>query len=185
MKRIILLPVFVFVIHFSTFSQEKANQLKNAPFVNLGPLLTGALNDGFGITLGYEIAPLKQLSVVNSVTFLQYYVDTGNKNTDILTVGYNLVGRLYPLSSAVDKLFLGVGFSYIFTYGEINEKKNGNIWCPVVESGWKFIFPMNFFTELSLAYKPKFSADVDTSKYGPNNPEPQRLEYGISLGWAF
>ena len=73
--------------------------------INVGPLLTGALNNGFGITLGYEIAPLKKLSIVNSVTFLQYYVDADNKNTDILTIGYSLLGRLYPLSNAVDKLY--------------------------------------------------------------------------------
>ena len=185
MKKTTFLSVFIFVIIFSTFSQEKENRLDNAPFINFGPLLTGILNNGFGITLGYEIAPLKQLSIVNSVTFLQYYVDVDNKNTDILTVGYSLLGRFYPLSSAVDKLFIGVGFNYTFIHGEINENKNGNIWSPVVELGWKFIFPLNFFAELSLGYKPKFSADVDTSKYSPNDPKPKGVEYGLSLGWAF
>ena len=185
MKRIIFLLFFIFVVIFSAFSQEKEKQLNNAPFINFGPLLTGIMNDGFGITLGYEVAPLKQFSVVNSATFLQYQVDADNQNTDILTVGYNLVGRLYPLSSAVDKLFIGCGFNYTFIHGEINEKKNGNMWSPVIELGWKFIFPHNFFAELSLGYKPKFSADVDVSKYYINKPEPKGVEYGLSLGWAF
>ena len=185
MKKTIFLLVFIFGIIFSAFLQEKENRLDNAPFINFGPLLTGALNDGFGITLGYEIAPLKQLSIVNSVTFLQYYVDADNNNTDILTVGYTLVGRLYPLSSAVDKFFIGLGFNYTFIHGGINENKNGNIWTPVIELGWKFIFPLNFFAELSLGYKHQFSADVDTSKYAPNMPKPKGLEYGLSLGWAF
>ena len=185
MKKTIFLSAFTFVIILSAFSQEKEKRLDNAPFINFGPLLTGIINDGFGITLGYEVAPLKQLSVVNSATFLQYQVDADNKNTDILTVGYSLTGRLYPLSSSVNKLFIGLGFNYTFIHGEINEKKNGNIWSPVIEAGWKFIFSRNFFAELSLGYKPKFSADVDISKYSLRNPKPKGVEYGLSLGWAF
>jgi hypothetical protein len=187
MRKTIILFVLLFLMVFGGYSQENTKHLKNAPFIDFAPLLVGALNDGFGITLGYEIAPLKQLSIVNSVTFLQYSADIDDQDINIKTLGYRLRGRFYPLSSAVDKLFIGLGFNYtyVYGYGEIDNKKDGNIWDFALDIGWKFIFFQGPFLELSCGYKPKISSDLDVGKMSPDIPKPIWLEYGIALGWAF
>jgi hypothetical protein len=186
-KKQIILFVLALMVIFGSYSQENTKHLNNAPFIGLGPLLVGALNDGFGITLGYEVAPLQQLSIVNSFTFLQYPTDIDNQDINIKTLGYKLRGRFYPSSSAVDKLFIGLGFNYtyVYGYGEIDNKKDGNIWEFAIDIGWKFIFLQGPFLELSCGYKPKIASDLDVGKISPNVSKPTSLEYGIALGWAF
>ncbi|GHU70368.1 hypothetical protein FACS189450_04690 [Spirochaetia bacterium] len=187
MKKSIILSVFALTVVFYGFSQENKTHLNNAPFIDIWPLFVGGLNDGFGITLGYEAAPLRQLSIVNSFTFLQYSTDINNQDINILTLGYKLRGRFYPLSSAVDKLFIGLGFNYtyVYGYGEIDNKKDGNIWEFAIDLGWKFIFIQGPFLEISCGYKPKIASDLDVEKISPTIPKPAWLEYGIALGWAF
>ena len=178
MKKPLFLTVFVFMVTFSAFSQQP----RNAPFINFGPLMTGMFNSGFGLTLGFEAVPLRYLSIVNSVTFLQYSVDADNTVTDILTFAYTLEERLYPMTGLLDKLFIGIGFNYTFMSGEVNEWGNGSIFGALFESGWKFVFPLNVFAEVALGYKLKFSPDIEISKYAA---KPNWLEIGLSCGWVF
>jgi hypothetical protein len=104
-----------------------------------------------------------------------------SSDVDIFYFGLTAHGRWYPLSSGLDKLFIGAGLGFnVFAYdGETDPDEGGFAGLTMsLKAGYKLMFTPNFFVEPSMAF-------VYAKTPGGSAPTPLGWQPGLSIGGAF
>jgi hypothetical protein len=144
-------------------------------YLDTAPLIAGAIDEGFGIGFGYEMAVANHFSIdfYASTLFATHELDVA---ADVL---FRL--RWYPLDYAVEKLFLGAAIGYGFEmrsstkdyydpgyyHGYEDETYVEGVFSVGGMAGWKFVFG-SFGLEPWIGYT-----------------FPRGLQIGVSLGVAW
>jgi hypothetical protein len=105
-----------------------------------------------------------------------------NSDTDIFYFGLAARGRWYPLSSGLDKLFIGAGLGFnVFAFdGETDPGKGGFAGLALsIKAGYKLLFTPNFFVEPSLAFVYAKTPALSSA------PTPLGWQPGLNIGAAF
>ena len=101
---------------------------------------------------------------------------------DVLYFALAGQARWYPLSSGVDKLFLGalVGFNMFSVDGEDADAEHGGMsgFAAALKAGWKILFGPSFFVEPSMSYG--YAKSVSGSFPGVIG-----WQAGLTIGGAF
>ena len=148
----------VFIVIFLLFlclPCQAQNNVDNLFSLDLSYALTGLLNQGGGIGLGYEKKLVDWLSfsgVFGHMTFL-----TGIKNVYCTSVSISMFSNYYPLSSGLDKLYLSIGggcdFMNYFGNGKIPDIPEDTLIHITPQAGWKFNATRFLMIDVSTGYK--------------------------------
>ena len=161
-KRTILFLLFVFLLFAPPCHAQAGHD--NLFSLDISYALTGLLNHGWGIGLGYEKKAVDWLSfsgVFGHATFL-----TSLKNVYCTSVSLSLFGNYYPLSAGLDKLYVRAGggcdFMNYFGSGEMPEAAEDVLIHITPQLGWKFNATKYLMIDISTGHK--FIID-DTQNY--------------------
>ena len=131
------------------------SQIDNVLSLDFSYLITGVLNQGWGIGLGYEKKLADYVSVKGAwghMTFL-----TNDADRFCTSVSISLFLNYYPLGSGLDKLYVAAGSSADFMnyFGSGVEPASGNdvLLSVIPRAGWKFS-PFRFaLFDIFVGYK--------------------------------
>jgi len=165
MKKFVCIMVLVCLVLSGAFAQQKkpaaATGKKNAVGLDIFYLLQGIIasdsdNDYtvFAVGLGYEalIAPHFTIGADVDAAFIKYKVGSDSKDDLYLSIAAE--GRYYPMSTGLDKFFLGttLGFVSFSKDGSTSTNKGGYMGLLVsLKVGYKLVLS-NLYLEPSLAY---------------------------------
>jgi hypothetical protein len=170
-KKIGAIVILSLLLSGTGFAQ---NAIKNAFFLDLGPLLDGLTRGGWGLGAGYERAITPQISLLGHVVY-----ETRSNTYRSSYIDINVHGRYYFINGpAVSGLFAGIGLGgefVTFAQGSPDETKGG-IFDISATVGYKWISDPGFFLEPYLGYT------YGVGEYARSNTE---VKFGLNLGWAF
>jgi hypothetical protein len=181
-KKIVLVLLIVAVSAGVLGAQQTAQGRKIALGLDVAPLFKGliwsdsnAKNSLFALAPHFEylIRPGFTIGASGDLYFGKA------SNVDIFYFGAAFQGRWYPLSTGLDKLFLGasVGFNAFSLDGETDSKKGGFMGITFsLKAGYKLMLTSKFFMEPSMAFvyaKTPSSVTV---------PTPQGWQPGLVIG---
>ena len=153
MKHPVILFVSILVLS-PPLCQAQSN-IDRLLSMDLSYSLTGFLNHGWGIGINYEKKLFDFLSVkanVGHMTFL-----TGIKDVYNTSVSLSVFANYYPLSSGLDKLYVGVGggsdFMNYFGSGELPLTHKDTLIHITPQMGWKFNVLPFLMIDVSSGYK--------------------------------
>ena len=153
MKLITVLLVTIFLLSSLPCHAQVDND--NVLSLNMSYALTGLLNQGGGIGLGFEKKAVDWLSfsgIFGHMTFL-----TGHKNVYCTSVSISLFSNYYPLSNGLDKLYVSIGggcdFMNYFGRGELPNTKEDTLIHITPVLGWKFNIHRFLMIDVSTGYK--------------------------------
>jgi hypothetical protein len=184
MKRIVC--ILLLAAAGSLIAEEASAQTKIAVGLDTMPLLKGIIwsdadaDDGlFALSPSVEILMASRFSVGGTVDL---WFGTAS---DISVFYFALAGqgRWYPLSTNLDKLFIGVnlGFSLLSVDGEAPKAEDGGFFglTTGLKVGWKIKFGPRFFVEPSMAYV------YAKTGFGSGVPTPLGWQPGLIAGVSF
>jgi hypothetical protein len=128
MKKILVLFIVLFTV-IPAFAQDDdrdddwKNGKRAAITINPTTIILGTMNEGIGFSIGLEYAFISTFSTKLDLYVVAFRPDGIYNNAvyedDTLAVSFRgaLEARWYPLGSAVDGFFTGVGFQYQQTLG--------------------------------------------------------------------
>jgi hypothetical protein len=164
MKKVFIIIVFLIVFIGNVFSQQK-----QAITMDVFPMIEGAFEKNFGFGLFFEIKLNNYIATV-----MEFNVYTNFKKD--ITYSFIGHGRIYPLDTAINKLFFDMGLGYRRSKWETD-----NVHCLTgsLTTGWKFILGKGFILEPSIgAWHNLLTLAGETS----HNWAPI---VGAEIGWAF
>ena len=146
--------IFLLLLLIS-FPCQAQNDIDNLFSLYLSYALTGLLNQGGGIGLGYEKKLVDWLSfsgVFGHMTFL-----TGIKNVYCTSVSISMFSNYYPLSNGLDKLYISAGggcdFMNYFGKGKLPDTTDDTFIHITPQLGWKYNFFKYMMLDVSTGYK--------------------------------
>ncbi|MDR2658868.1 MAG: hypothetical protein LBC27_02600 [Spirochaetaceae bacterium] len=183
MKQKVLPLVFLAAFSIQSFAQEET---ANAVFIDLSSTIIGVTSGGFGIGAGYERALNNYFSVLGNFSVIGFEVNGG----EYLGIGVIVYGRTYPFSggTAVREFFISIGGGYSYIDIKYNgEEDVSNIVEAKILVGWKFVFghPNGIFLEPAAGIGFVFADKVNTPPGMGTVPLSNKIQYGVSLGYAF
>jgi hypothetical protein len=160
-------------------------QPKLAVGLDTMPLLKGIIwydsdldNSLFAFSPSFEFLVAPHFSIGGIVDIWPGTAD----DVDAFYFGLAVQGRWYPLSTGLDKLFVGtaLGFNLLSVDGKDPDWENGGFAGPTVslKIGWKLLFGSHFFVEPSMGY-----TYSKVSQHG--GPTPLGWQPGLIIGGAF
>jgi hypothetical protein len=163
--------------------------VSNALYIDMSYLVAAlrAGGRGFGLGLGYEraLTPLFALLVGGGGMGVKLESRSGNI-LNYTGVDAYLHGRIYPMKSALGKLYLdaGAGYSYI-SMEYLGESARSHIGTVGGQVGFKFIFKWHFLIEPFVGYDYSFGTLYTPSALTMDPPKRGGLRYGLLVGAAF
>ena len=172
MKKLLLLPaIIVFVV--PAFAQEENERWdgnrRMAVTINLGPLFLGAITGGFGISAGFEYAPIEFASARLNVHYIGFNYPDSSGSDSIFRL--NLDGRWYPQGNAVRNWFLngGLQFQRLSESFMDSEAETTNALSFVAGVGYKVVFRSSqraaFVMEPALGFVWLIASNATRSPY--------------------
>ena len=151
--------------------------IDNLLSLDLSYAFTGLLNQGWGLGLNYEKKLLDFLSIKGNLGHMTF--STGIKNVYNTSVSISLFANYYPLSSGLDKLYVGFGggsdFMNYFGSGELPPDSQDTLIHITPQLGWKFHVIRFLMIDVSTGYKFIIS---DTENY-------KQIKDYINTGFRF
>jgi len=131
------------------------SDIDNLFSLDLAYAFTGILNQGWGIGINYEKKLFDFLSIKGNLGHMTF--STGIKNVYNTSVSLSLFVNYYPLSSGLDKLYIGVGngcdFMNYFGSGELPPDGQDTLVHITPQLGWKFHVLHFLMIDVSTGYK--------------------------------
>jgi hypothetical protein len=153
MKRLALFIITIFF--FSSLNCHAKTDNDNLFSIDLSYALTGFLNQGWGIGLGYEKKAVDFLSFTGGFGHMTFL--TGIKDVYCTSVSLSLFSNYYPLSSGLDKLYVSVGggcdFMNYFGSGEFPDTAHDTLIHITPQLGWKINALRFLMIDVSTGYK--------------------------------
>jgi hypothetical protein len=131
------------------------SQIDNVLSLDFSYLVTGVLNQGWGIGLSYEKKFADYVSAKGTLGHMTFL--TNDKDRYCTSVSVSLFFNYYPLGGALDKLYIAAGtsadFMNYFGSGVESPSENDVLLSIIPKAGWKFS-PFKFMLfDISVGYK--------------------------------
>jgi hypothetical protein len=163
--------------------QKESAQAKMAVSLDAMPLFKGFIwsdtdadNFLFALSPSFEYRAAPHFTIGGTVDL---WFGTAS-DISVFYFGLAGQGRWYPLSTGLDKLFIGanLGFNLFSMDGKAAKAEDGGFFGLTIalKAGWKLRFGSNFFVEPSMAYV--------YSKVG-EIPTPLGWQPGLNIGVTF
>ncbi|MHB9295722.1 hypothetical protein PilKf_01470 [Pillotina sp. SPG140] len=130
-------------------------EIDNLFSLDLSYSLTGLLNQGWGIGVGFEKKINTYLSTKGTLGHMTFL--TGIEDVYCTSVGILLFVNYYPLGKEFDKLYIGIGngcdFMNYFGEGALPQTSKDILINITPKIGWKFTMPKYVMIDVSAGYK--------------------------------
>ncbi|MDR2521301.1 MAG: autotransporter outer membrane beta-barrel domain-containing protein [Spirochaetaceae bacterium] len=203
MKKSISVVLLAAMVASGVFAQEEeaAKRKENAIFLDFGPLIAGALRDGFGLGVGYERALNDRFSILGHIDMLGFPVKLTNSQKEyyeetVFALDIDVRARWYPFKAALSGFFVGAGVGYGLLSDVVEPKSAGkavgiekedyslHIMNFAAQLGWKWILGAGFVLEPIVRYTGVIEL-ANNRPAGSAKLSVGGFTAGVSLGWAF
>jgi hypothetical protein len=142
MKRFLI--IFVLILNIGTIFAQETNE-KYSPkmgiIIDLFPMINGITSGGIGLGIMYEHYLNSYFSVLGGINFYTNFNEI---------IAYNILahGRIYPLSTSIEKLYTDIGIGYRRRRSDYDDSSdNIHSLTGIAKIGYKFKIGNNFILE--------------------------------------